>query len=590
MYDPSEARNNHGEFGTTDVALKGKPAPAPARGAVPPTARPIAPAAHAGSDTPEAAALQAQKVAGAYQPLAGLPQKPIQIEGQWYVPGPIGRLKDAAEQYMQTAGIDYHPPADYAKLDKQRATEIADAFEKEKNDPTDPRVKASYEAMVKETLSQWETIKSTGLKVDWVKPGQPDPYAASPRLAALDVSMNNHWWGFPTDLGYGSVGGDTSKDNPLLRKTGETIAGREVVANDVFRIVHDMMGHLKEGNGFRAEGEDNAWRSHAAMYSDLARPAMTNETRGQNSWVNFGPYGEKNRTATGADTVFAPQKIGLLPDRFANEGRGGGAPSEPAPSKSPAQDLLDSHFTGKETMADVEKQLTPKQLSMVSEAEAGLQGKKTTQEQFMKNGAYTPERAQIHADIIDKMFTPEAISRATAAPGQKPALVLTGGRAASGKTSTLQNELQEINKHSFSINADDIQEKLPGYNGANAGLYHNEAQDIALQAENIAREHNLNVVYDATMKTQHPAEERVKAYKQAGYDVNGYFVHTSPVTSAVRASQRFEQTGRYVPPAYAFNSRTNEKTFDSLIPQFKKWAVYDNNGDKPKRVAHGENA
>jgi hypothetical protein len=57
------------------------------------------------------------------------------------------------------------------------------------------------------------------------------------------------------------------------------------------------------------------------MFSDLARPAMTNETRGQNSWVNFGPYGATNRTANGADTHFAPQKIGLLPEWVVNEGR-----------------------------------------------------------------------------------------------------------------------------------------------------------------------------------------------------------------------------------------------------------------------------
>jgi hypothetical protein len=323
MFNSAEARNNHGEFGTTDVALKG-PTPAHPNVQAVPTARPIEPAAHAGSDSPEAAALQAAKVANGYQPLEGLPQKPIQIAGQWYVPGPIGRLKDAAQSYMDAAGLPYHPPTDYAKLDKDRAAEIARAFDHEKNDPTDPKVRDSYEAMVKETLAQWETIKGTGLKVDWVKPGQPDPYAASPRLAAMDVSMNNHWWGFPTDLGYGSGIKGTESDpkvNPLLRPTGETIAGRAVVANDVFRIVHDMMGHLKEGNGFRAEGEENAWRSHAAMYSDLARPAMTNETRGQNSWVNFGPYGDKNRTADAAHTVFAPQKIGLLPERFVNEGR-----------------------------------------------------------------------------------------------------------------------------------------------------------------------------------------------------------------------------------------------------------------------------
>ena len=320
-YNPAQPRNNHGEFGTTDVALKGPQQTGGASAVV--TERPINVAAHKGATTPEEAQAQAVLVAAGAKPLDGLPQKPIALEGQWYVPGPIGRLRDAASEYMRSAGLPYSPPTEYAKLDKERAARIATEYDNEKNDPTDPKVKASYEAMAKETLAQWEVIKKTGLQVEWVKPGQKDPYALSPRLAAMDVSENNHWWGFPTDLGYGSGVGasDMSKDNPLLRPTGEVIDGRKVVVNDVFRIVHDMMGHLKEGNGFRAEGEENAWRSHAAMYSDLARPAMTNETRGQNSWVNYGPHGVTNRTADAEHTIFAPQKIGLMPDWTENEGR-----------------------------------------------------------------------------------------------------------------------------------------------------------------------------------------------------------------------------------------------------------------------------
>lgn len=319
-YDPSEARNNHGEFGTTDVALKG-PQVGGASAVV--TERPINTAAHKGAATPEEAQAQAALVADGAKPLEGLPQKPIELAGQWYVPGPIGRLRDAADSYMKSAGLPYSPPTDYAKLDKDRAAKIADEYDKMKDDPAGPAVKASYDALVKETLAQWETIKQTGLQVEWVKPGQKDPYALSPRLAAMDVSENNHWWGFPTDLGYGSGVGksNTGETNPMLKATGEVIDGRKVVANDVFRIVHDMMGHLKEGNGFRGEGEENAWRSHASMYSDLARPAMTSETRGQNSWVNYGPHGTTNRTADAEHTIFAPQKIGLMPEWTENEGR-----------------------------------------------------------------------------------------------------------------------------------------------------------------------------------------------------------------------------------------------------------------------------
>ena len=57
------------------------------------------------------------------------------------------------------------------------------------------------------------------------------------------------------------------------------------------------------------------------MYSPEALPAMTTETRGQNSWVNFGPHAAQNKGASAADTVYAPQKTGILPDWVMQAGR-----------------------------------------------------------------------------------------------------------------------------------------------------------------------------------------------------------------------------------------------------------------------------
>lgn len=230
-----------------------------------------------------------------------------------------GLAQNAAITYMHLAGLPYTPPVLEAKVDVARAKRIAEAYEAMKHDPENPEVKAAYAAMVAETNAQWQVIKATGLKVEFIKPGQEDPYAKSPRMAIDDVSQNNHLWVFPTDQGFGSDSTDVS-GNPLLAPTGETVGGRETVANDIFRIVHDYFGHVKDGNGFRANGEENAWRSHASMYSPLARRAMTTETRGQNSWVNYGPHGEANRVASSEDTHFAPQKTGLLPEWVSNEG------------------------------------------------------------------------------------------------------------------------------------------------------------------------------------------------------------------------------------------------------------------------------
>lgn len=60
-------------------------------------------------------------------------------------------------------------------------------------------------------------------------------------------------------------------------------------SNEQFRAVHDYFGHAIRGNPFGAKGEEIAWASHQQMFSPLARIAMTAETRGQNSFVNYTP-------------------------------------------------------------------------------------------------------------------------------------------------------------------------------------------------------------------------------------------------------------------------------------------------------------
>ena len=264
----------------------------------------------------------AARAAGGIKPLEGTPATPFTVSGKPYIAAPVKTAVKAAENYMAKSGLPYRPPKTYKRVVPERAARIASAYEQMPHAPNDPKVKAAYDAMISETQDQWNEIKNTGLKVEFIRPDMPDPYAESPRLAIMDVRDNNHLWVYPTTSGFG--GSESANidiaGNPLLQKTGEVIDGIPVTANDIFRIVHDYFGHIKYGHGFRADGEENAWRAHSAMYSPLARKAMTAETRGQNSWVNFGPYGQQNRAANAADTQYAPQKTGLLPDWVMEEG------------------------------------------------------------------------------------------------------------------------------------------------------------------------------------------------------------------------------------------------------------------------------
>jgi hypothetical protein len=250
--------------------------------------------------------------------LAGMPEY-VEVDGKRVKFENFEPAQSAARKYAEKAGIEYNEPTEYAELDRARARKIAREFELMQHAPNDPEVKAAYQAMIDETLAQYEAIMDTGLTVRFIKGA--DPYG-NPRNAVLDVVENNHLFVFSTRDGFGSDASFDASENPLLQETAfKTADGEPMLANDVFRVVHDYFGHIKNGVGFRARGEENAWQAHAAMYSPLARRAMTTETRGQNSWVNFGPHAEANQTASGADTVYADQKIGLLPIWVSEEGR-----------------------------------------------------------------------------------------------------------------------------------------------------------------------------------------------------------------------------------------------------------------------------
>lgn len=131
--------------------------------------------------------------------------------------------------------------------------------------------------------------------------------------------------GIPNGLRFGTepFTQEDIDNNPLLAKTGEIVDGQDLRYNDLFRIVHDYFGHGLEGATFSSRGEENAWQAHVRMYSPLAAKAMTTETRGQNSWVNYSDaVGEQNRNSKNKaeETQYAEQKVTILSDFVMEDG------------------------------------------------------------------------------------------------------------------------------------------------------------------------------------------------------------------------------------------------------------------------------
>lgn len=208
-------------------------------------------------------------------------------------------------------------PAPQVKLNPEHGKTIANAYEQMKHDPQHPQVKSAYNSLINETKQQYQKLLDQGYKFSKINPGQANPYTNSD-VMHQDIGNNKHLHYFPTDSGFGSTD-ETHKDHPMLQPTEfKDPEGKPMLANDVFRQVHDINGHHMGGKTkFGPTGEHQAYLNHKKMYSPEAQKALATETMGQNSWVTAGPHAEHNKKNPG-QTVFAEQKAGLMPEHIVN--------------------------------------------------------------------------------------------------------------------------------------------------------------------------------------------------------------------------------------------------------------------------------
>ena len=251
---------------------------------------------------------------------------------------PLKAVAEIANRYHERIFGSKRPKYEgTTELNTERSKRIAAAFEAMKHEPNNPEVKKAYEAMAKETIDQYQDFLDAGYVVEI---NNEEPYANSADMIE-DLRKNKRIKIFSTESGFGDdpITPEQRAENPLLATTEFTdVNGQPMLVNDLFRAVHDFFGHAELGNSFGPKGEENAWNVHSRMYSPLARRAMTTETRGQNSWVNFSGFNDEiqklrdkaaklrdeGKIDEAAEVVgeiydkfkFADQKIGLLPIEF----------------------------------------------------------------------------------------------------------------------------------------------------------------------------------------------------------------------------------------------------------------------------------
>jgi hypothetical protein len=175
-------------------------------------------------------------------------------------------------------------------VNEPAANQMAQTYEGLKSEPNSPEVRSAYDAFNRETQAQADALHSAGYTWDFVDHDPYPPSKGGSKAMLRDLRENHHISVYKTA---GEQG------HPLMTND----------QNNLFRAVHEFLGHGVDENSFSAVGEENAFRSHAQMYSPEARPVMATETRGQNSWFNYGPH----KDVPAPQRPFAVQKAALWP-------------------------------------------------------------------------------------------------------------------------------------------------------------------------------------------------------------------------------------------------------------------------------------
>lgn len=200
--------------------------------------------------------------------------------------GEVQPLEDVASGIRSRAGLMHEPLPPVGKVDPEAGAHMAQTYSQLENAPNDPQVQGAYRKFVSETAAQAQALRKAGYSWEFT---DKDPYGSSAEMLQ-DLNDNHHIKVLKTQPGQG---------HPLLSND----------ENNEFRAVHDILGHGSTGASFGPRGEEQAYRNHSALYSPESQRVLATETRGQNSWFNYGPQSH----LPVKERPFAQQKAALFP-------------------------------------------------------------------------------------------------------------------------------------------------------------------------------------------------------------------------------------------------------------------------------------
>ena len=216
------------------------------------------------------------------------------------------------------------------------------------------------------------------------------------------------------------------------------------------------------------------------------------------------------------------------------------------------------------------------------------------------DGTLTPEREEVHRQIIDQMLRDKV-------PVQGQATFrMLGGGPASGKSSVVKGGCVEVmaKENTLDVDSDAVKEMLPGYadmaaaTPEAAAFFHEEASALAKRVMGVAMRENYNVTLDGTGNgSVASVRGKIAQARRAGYKVSAVYVTVDIDTAIERNKQRYRRqiaqgkNPRLVPARVVVNIH---KSVSAILPEvaadFDEVELYDNSGprgSKPTLIARG---
>lgn len=158
----------------------------------------------------------------------------------------------------------------------------------------------SYMSLGDVLTAQYDALREIGIEFVFVS-GEPH---SSSRTMFAEIAQRR--------LTVRKSLGDDYTDIPIPHPMAQsvlTVDGR-MILNDVFRAVHDVLGHYAIRASIGQDGEALAWLHHRSLLPRITHQALWCETRGQNTWTNFW---DNHQSLPNRERPFAVQKYGTIP-------------------------------------------------------------------------------------------------------------------------------------------------------------------------------------------------------------------------------------------------------------------------------------